>query len=425
MKELRFVIEVKIPSGMMNVHQVEEELVRQRTEQFRKLMGEALAMLIQEQAREWEKCQACGAPLVRNGAGKKAFRTLLGAIEVERGRYRCPACGVESYPSDRRLGLDGMAETLGVRELGLWTATELSYAKSSEFLAKYTGLLISAKKLHGLALAEGGRVTFFQDQERERVFRRIRAPVTATPAAGPKVLYIQVDGTVVNERKTSGWMEAKVGTSYSQRVRVSRNRVRLADKQTYASIENVKSFGEKFYLECLARGLDRAETVYFVADGATWIKQLKDLHFPQAIGVLDQWHIGRELRKVFGESGEAAAATLKAVARAGNGPELLRRLRWYRARTREAKKIEEFTGLIGYIENNLEWIANIPKIGGYGSGPVEKTVDITIARRFKRRGMSWFKGGANPLIQLRLLRLNGTWDKYWQERRTENLRNAA
>lgn len=55
--------------------------------------------------------------------------------------------------------------------------------------------------------------------------------------------------------------------------------------------------------------------------------------------------------------------------------------------------------LIEYVSNNYDWIQNIPLVGGYGSGPIEKTVDITVARRFKKRGMSWYKSGANPLLR--------------------------
>jgi hypothetical protein len=29
------------------------------------------------------------------------------------------------------------------------------------------------------------------------------------------------------------------------------------------------------------------------------------------------------------------------------------------------------------------------------------------------------RGGANPLIKLRLLKLNGEWDEYWQQHRKE------
>jgi hypothetical protein len=42
---------------------------------------------------------------------------------------------------------------------------------------------------------------------------------------------------------------------------------------------------------------------------------------------------------------------------------------------------------------------HIPLIGGYGSGPIEKTVDITVVRRFKKRGMSWYKKWCKSIIK--------------------------
>jgi len=44
-----------------------------------------------------------------------------------------------------------------------------------------------------------------------------------------------------------------------------------------------------------------------------------------------------------------------------------------------------------YLRNNLDWIENIPKVKGYGSAPAGKRVDITVAGRFKKRGMSWYR----------------------------------
>jgi len=64
-----------------------------------------------------------------------------------------------------------------------------------------------------------------------------------------------------------------------------------------------------------------------------------------------------------------------------------------------------------YIAANQDWIENLPRVNGCGSASVEKTVDITVARRFKKRGMSWYRNGANPLLKLRLLKLNGDWAK--------------
>ena len=68
------------------------------------------------------------------------------------------------------------------------------------------------------------------------------------------------------------------------------------------------------------------------------------------------------------------------------------------------------------MTNNRRGIANYRIVPLASSGPMEKGVDISICRRFKTRGMSWFRQGVNHLLHLKLLRLNGTWDRYWAER---------
>ena len=83
------------------------------------------------------------------------------------------------------------------------------------------------------------------------------------------------------------------------------------------------------------------------------------------------------------------------------------------ARVGEIERRKKILEAMTYVRNSLGWIANIPKVKGYGSGPVEKTVDITIARRLKKRGMSWHRGGANPFLKLRLLKLSGEGESYW------------
>jgi hypothetical protein len=43
-------------------------------------------------------------------------------------------------------------------------------------------------------------------------------------------------------------------------------------------------------------------------------------------------------------------------------------------------------------------------------------------RCFQPRGMSWYRRGVSHLLRLRILRLNGTWARYWAERFTAALR---
>ncbi|MEA2004760.1 MAG: hypothetical protein U9O50_00600 [Acidobacteriota bacterium] len=76
----------------------------------------------------------------------------------------------------------------------------------------------------------------------------------------------------MNDRSSKEWMECKVGASFSQKAKVSKNRFWLIDKKTYASIEDTGAFGEKFHLDCIRQRVMDEEKVYFISDGARWIK---------------------------------------------------------------------------------------------------------------------------------------------------------
>lgn len=60
-----------------------------------------------------------------------------------------------------------------------------------------------------------------------------------------------------------------------------------------------------------------------------------------------------------------------------------------------------------------------------GSGATEKTVDVLVSHRYKKRGMSWGRSGSGALMRLRLLKANGEWDAYWDRRRATFARRAA
>lgn len=141
--------------------------------------------------------------------------------------------------------------------------------------------------------------------------------------------------------------------------------------------------------------------------------------------MLDIWHLERELKKALGDERAGFVESLKALALQGKGSEIIKSLMEEGAKRKTVEERKKIIEVMSYVRNNLDWIENIPKAEGYGSGPVEKTVDITVARRFKKRGMSWYRRNANPLLKLRLLKLNGEWDTYWQERRKEFARYAA
>lgn len=425
MKEIKISFEVSIAIKQTDVHWIEEELLQVRQEVFMEILKQVMSEIEEDALKQGGTCRKCESKLVRNGSEPKKISTLLGAISYRRVRLRCKRCNEDIYPLDKALGLEGGERmSIGVKERSLWTAVEVSYEKGSKFLKKFSGLEVSSKKIHTTALEEGKRIQQWEDKRRRRVFER-GEDIDAAEKKTPEVLYIQVDGTGVNDRASGQWMECKVGTSFSERVLISKDRVWLMDKKSYASIENTEAFGEKFFLDCVKQGVLEAKTVYFIADGAQWIRNLKNNYFPNTIGILDIWHVEREMKKALGKEKEAVVGKLKGFALAGKPKEIILRLQEERLRTKVPEKREKIADAIRYVKNNFDWITNIPILGGYGSGPVEKTVDITVARRFKKRGMSWYKGGANPLLRLRLLKLNGEWEAYWQQRKKEFARQAA
>lgn len=423
MKEMKISLTITIPLERTDINWVEEVVVRKREEVFKEVFQEVLKVLEEEVRRP--EC-GCGAgSMVKEGKNTRKIVTLAGEIEFERQRYGCSRCGAQKYPLDELLGVEAQKKcTVGVEERTLWAATEVSYEKSEEFMKKFTGLEVSRGLIHTMALEEGRRIVVWEEERRQSVFGRAEE-VGGPEGKVPEVFYVQVDGTGVNNRATKEWMECKVGASFSQRAVVSKNRVELVDKRSYAAIEGVKAFGEKFFLECVRNGVLTAKKVVFFGDGARWIRGVKEDYFPEAIGVLDIWHLERELKMALGKEREKEVEACKALALAGQGAEILKRLMQVGGQAKSGEEMKKIAQVMGYVRDNLDWIANIPKVGGYGSGPVEKTVDITVARRLKKRGMSWYRGGANPLLKLRLLKLNGEWEAYWQSRRDATARYAA
>jgi hypothetical protein len=147
----------------------------------------------------------------------------------------------------------------------------------------------------------------------------------------------------------------------------------LREKRNHAPIEGAEVFVEKFFLECVG---------------------------------LDIWRLERELKGTLGEEKEVVVESLKKLALEGKGSEIVRRFMEGRTTARTVEGRKKVVEVTIHVRCNLDWIANISKGNGYGWGPVEKTADIAAARRFKRHGMSWYRRNANPLLELRLLKLN-------------------
>jgi hypothetical protein len=359
----------------------------------------------------------CGGILKGNGRAPRRIVTLAGEVALSRRRCRCLACGEEVVPLDALLGLAPRAQhSLGVRERALFLVTELSYAKVARTLDELRTIGVSHGQVHAWVAEEGARI---EAETRARTEALLGAhPERGSTGRMAGDVWVSADGTMVNDRGSGTHMEVKLGLVFTGSERTGKQRRALVDRHLVGATGSWTTFAERFTAACAALGVYEAERILFVSDGAAAIRWIRERSFPDAVELLDWYHLVEQLRFGVGRAHEEVLSTATGAAMPGDVEALLAILRAH-ARSLEADDPEQALrcrAVIGYVENNRQGIANYRIVPLASSGPMEKGVDITICRRFKTRGMSWFRRGVSHLLHLKLLRLNGTWDRYWAGR---------
>lgn len=357
-------------------------------------------------------CTGCGGRM--RGLGKVARRigTLTGPVTVKRRRLRCQECGTENYPLDGTLGLEGR-HTLPAVERALYLATDVSYAKASRTLFKLTGAKISHGQIQALAKREGVLVGRKLDEMTAELFEHGVDPGEVVSRSPNDTLVVTIDGGAIPDRATGDDFEAKVGVIYGVKVQVSKGRSALVDRVCYASLETAFEFGQKLYTLARRHGVASVGRILAIGDGAAWIRRLVRDFFPGAVYLLDLFHLKKRLREVLrDETDEPLRERITAACLAGKPDQVLALLATFEPATPE--QAEAARKLKRYIRTNSQGIANYARTDLFGSGAVEKAVDIIVSRRFKLRGMSWLRPGAAGMLKLKLLKYNAEWDEHWR-----------
>ena len=169
--------------------------------------------------------------------------------------------------------------------------------------------------------------------------------------------------------------------------------------------------------------------VLAIADGAVWIWNLADDHFPGAIQIVDLYHARQHLWKIAAllHPQDAVAKKLwmipmKDLLDAGDIEPLVTQLREI-----AAAHADSHPDLTAEVLKEAEYFATNASRMRYpefrekglfvGSGVVEAGCKSVIGSRLKRSGMHWTVRGANAIIALRCCRFNGRFEEYWEHDR--------
>lgn len=355
----------------------------------------------------------CGGDLKVKDRRRRTVSTLGGEVEVVVRRLRCPDCGAQVRPLDAFLA-PGRRHTLPVIEAGLYLATDISYAKSAGALHKLTGACISHGQLQRLAEAEGQRIDAELHRAADDLYGLGLDPGEIVTRTRDDTLVIAIDGGAVPDRATGDGFEAKVAVLYGVRAEISHGRHALVDRVGYAGLEDSVTFAKRVSTLAMLHGMRSAGRVLAIGDGAGWIRRMIRDFLPDAIYLLDLFHLKRRIREVLCEETDAdLLQPVFAACAAGDPREALRLLAGHMP---PEEKSGAHRKLLHYIKTNSEGIANYARSDLFGSGCVEKGVDLIVSRRFKGLGRTWFKPGALGMLKLRMLRFSGQWDDYWAER---------
>jgi hypothetical protein len=383
----------------------------------------ALVAQLEEALPAPAACEGCGGAVKANGRAPRRLVTLTGEVELRRRRYRCTGCGTETVPLDAALGLEPRTQhTLGVRERGLWLVTEMSYARAVETAGELRGWSIGRSELHRWVASEGAVLEAARAAETEALLgahpdRRDR------PRRGGTA-WVSLDGTMVHDRASGTELEVKIGLVFDGARQTGRNRRVLTGRTLDAGTETWTGFAERFTALCTRLGVYEADRICFVSDGAASIRWIRERAFPDAIELLDWYHLVEALRRAIGDERPDRLEQALAVAGPGDALGLAELLGgWaYEEAGADLARSDKLVAVRGYVTSNQRAIENYAIVPLASSGPMEKAVDIVVARRFKARGMSWLRRGVSALVRLRLLRLNGTWQRYWAGRFAAALR---
>ena len=167
-----------------------------------------------------------------------------------------------------------------------------------------------------------------------------------------------------------------------------------------------------------AAAFDRAGRRVVLGDGAAWIWNLADEHFPGAVQIVDIFHAKEHLFEVAGAV-YGAATDLAAQWGKQRRDELDQgRLDDLLAALREhADRCEAAAKCIGYITRNRQRM-RYPRFRAAGlcvsTGVVEGACKNIVGGRLKRGGMHWTVGGANAILALRCAVLGNRFDDFWE-----------
>jgi hypothetical protein len=367
-------------------------------------------------------CPTCQARARFREARLRLLVTRHGEAELTRRWYHCHSCRAGFAPLDRRLRLDAATTSTYLRTLVAEWSTDRAFARCAADIERTLGVQLGQSTVERTAVSMGERL---RQQEVTRA-AACEAGERPVPMHQARVVHISMDGVYAPLREpwkrdgSAGTLrcrggECKVGAVYVTRPG-ARGRQRLDWREYTATFGDIDAFRPLLWALALRCGVQEAEVVVFLADGALCNWSLAEEYFPWAIQIVDWYHAVQHLGAVaeafFGSRtgpGRGWLAARKRELWEGKVKAVREAIELLPARTEEQAEAQRAEGV--FFRNNGERM-DYPRYraAGYqiGSGIMEASCRTVVNQRFDQSGMHWRQETADALVALRAARLSTT-----------------
>ena len=363
-------------------------------------------------------CPSCQGESRRYRRRGRCFTTVCGVLRLPRWEYKCQ-CGHIHVPWDAKQGLKGRY-TQGVAAAMMRLAAQLNYRAAAAEL-KHQGIEVSHTTLHQKvqAWSSGESVSDYVAKESLDVGAR---------------WYVSCDGCHTNSR--IGYQEVKVGSigkDYPHQNATSVLKIRPSSLRYVASRDSVAEFRRQLAALATQTGIYQDENtietqeVVVIGDGAAWIWNLADEHFPGATEIVDFMHAKTHLydvaKQAFGEEDQETVETWVNTTETplynGETSQVVARIRDLgKQNPTIADVIEKQVGYFQKHAQRMQYRTFNEKGYQIGSGVIESACKHVVAERCKQAGMRWTQHGINAILFWRCLLKNDAWDTYWDTQDT-------
>jgi hypothetical protein len=403
----------------------------------RSLLGAWLATLEEPYPPQSVPCP-CGGQAVYQFQREATLLTIFEQITYQRAYYVCPECHQGMYPLDQQLGLRPGQMSAKLENLAGMTGAQLPFEQGSQLFEALTLISLSD---HSLAKATQNIGAEVQAQEREWMAQSRDEDWLQGQqrlAEGPERLYGSLDAVKVHVRgdKEHPWRDLKTGAWFTTTQEPPHSpdkdwEIQATDITYYCDICQARQFGDLLWATGCQRQAQLAPELIFLGDGAEWIWNLVQEHYPEAIQIVDWFHATEYIAPV-AKAAFATEAEQKAWSKyvrtalwEGNLDTVIRA---FKAHTDHQAAAEAARRAVTYFTNNRHRMRYPEyRAKGYqiGSGTIESGCKRIGTQRLKVAGAIWNLDNAIKTAKARAALLSGQWQTITARRQHLSLPKTA